>query len=304
MNAIEVEGLRKQYGPVAAIDGLDLRVEAGTTYALLGPNGAGKTTTIEVLEGLRDRDAGTVAVLGIDPAIDPVGLHRRVGVMLQEGGLPPGAKVGEVLAMFTAFHADPVDTTDLLALVGLSEARRTLVRRLSGGQRQRLSLAVALVGRPELVFLDEPTAGMDPVARRATWGIIQRLNHEGVTVVLTTHYLEEAEHLADRVGIVAHGRLLAEGTPTELVAASGKVRFTTERPVETSGLADLLGAAVATVDERSFEVDLEATPGVMATIARWAEVAGVLLTELRAGAAGLEEVFIAVTSPDQDGDAA
>ncbi len=298
MTAIEVRGLVKRYGGFTAVDGLDLHVVAGETYALLGPNGAGKTTTIEVLEGLRSRTDGEVSVLGIDPADDPVALHTRIGVMLQEGGLYPGARVGEIIRTFAAFHDDPADPDELLASVGLTEQRRTLYRRLSGGQQQRLSLAVALVGRPELVFLDEPTAGMDPVARRSTWATIERLKADGVTFVLTTHYLEEAEHLADRVGIIARGRLLAEGTPEDLVAAGGRVRLTTERPIDPAALAGAVGAAVETLGDRRYQVDTVASPATMAAVTTWAAAEGVLITELRAGSAGLEEVFIEVTGDD------
>lgn len=298
MTAIEVHGLVKRYGRFTAVDGLDLVVEAGETYALLGPNGAGKTTTVEILEGLRSRTEGEVSVLGIDPARDPAALHARVGVMLQEGGLYPGARVGEIIATFASFHSDPADPDELLAAVGLTEQRRTLYRRLSGGQQQRLSLAVALVGRPELVFLDEPTAGMDPVARRSTWTTIERLKADGVTFVLTTHYLEEAEHLADRVGIIARGRLLAEGTPEELVAAGGRIRLSTERPIDPLALASSVGADVSEVAPRRYEVDIEASPTMMAAVASWAAAEDVLLTELRAGSAGLEEVFIEVAGDD------
>lgn len=294
MSAITVSGLVKRYGRHTAVDGLDLTIEAGTTYALLGPNGAGKTTTVEILEGLRSRDAGEVSVLDIDPAHEPVRLHSRVGVMLQEGGIFPGAKVGETLELFTAIHRNVVHPRDLAMLVGIADITGTLVRRLSGGQRQRLSLAVALAGRPELVFLDEPTAGMDPAARRATWEIISDLRRDGVTVVLTTHLLDEAERLADRVGIVTHGRLRAEGTPAELVAAAGRVRFATHSP-PAAGTLDELGWAVRATGERHFEVDVDATPAVMARIAAWAETHDVLLTELRAGASGLEEAFLAIT---------
>ncbi len=274
MNAICVAGLVTRYGRGTAVDGLDLTVPAGTTYALLGPNGAGKTTTVEILEGLRTRDAGEVTVLGIDPAVDPVALHRRVGVMLQDGGIFPGAKVGETLELFCAIHGNVTRPRELAILVDLVDASDTLVRRLSGGQRQRLSLAVALAGRPQLVFAD--------------------LRRDGVTVVLTTHLLDEAERLADRVGIVAGGRLRAEGTPAELVAAAGRVRFVTATPLGAGVLGDLALTCRAT-GERHFEVDVDATPAVMATIAAWAERHDVLLTELRTGAAGLEEAFLAIT---------
>lgn len=301
MNAIEVRGLVKRYGGFTAVDGLDLTIASGETYALLGPNGAGKTTTIEILEGLRGRTDGEVTVLGIDPAVADSALHERVGVMLQEGGLYPGARVGEIIKTFASFHDDHEDTDALLAKVGLAEHVKTLFRRLSGGQQQRLSLAVALVGKPDLVFLDEPTAGMDPVARRTTWEIIEKLKASGTTVVLTTHYLEEAEHLADRVGIVQHGKLLAEGSPAELVAAAGRIRFVTGAELDLEALGSVVGAPVNEVGPGRYEVDLEATPERMAAIAGWAADRQVLLTELRAGASGLEEVFLEVAGEEAGG---
>lgn len=293
-SAIRFGSVSKTFGSVRAVESLTFAAPAGAVTVLLGPNGAGKTTTIEILEGLRGRTDGDVSVLGIDPATPDSPLHRRVGVMLQEGGLYPGARVGEIIRTFASFHADPLDPDELLGKVGLADQSKTLHRRLSGGQQQRLSLAVALVGNPDLVFLDEPTAGMDPVARRTTWGIIEDLKVAGVTVVLTTHYLEEAEHLADRVGIVRQGRLLAEGSPAELVAGAGRIRFVTDGEFDLAPLASVVGAPISRVGSGRYEVDLEATPERMSAIAAWAADQQVLLTELRAGASGLEEVFLEV----------
>src|SRR5690242_12264764 len=211
--AIEVVGLEKRYGATVAVDGISVTVETGEVFGLLGPNGAGKTTTVETLEGYREPDAGTVRVLGLDPWRDGSRLRPRVGVMLQEGGLYPGVKPLEALRLFAAYYDDPDDPERLLDLVGLREAQETMVRRLSGGQTQRLSLALALIGRPQLVFLDEPTAGMDPRARATTWQLIRDLRTSGVTVVLTTHAMDEAEHLCDRLAIVDHGRIVASGSP-------------------------------------------------------------------------------------------
>ncbi len=298
MSAIVIEQLEKRYGGFTAVDGLSLEVEVGETYALLGPNGAGKTTTIEILEGLRPRSAGSVSVLGLDPGTHKEDLHRRIGVMLQEGGLYPGARVVEMLELFASFHAEPRDVDGLLALVGLTEHRRAIYRKLSGGQKQRLSLAIALVGRPELVFLDEPTAGMDPVARRTTWEIIEALQSEGVTMVLTTHYMEEAERLADRVGIVNRGRLLAEGTPDELTAGGGELRLKATAPFDTRALGTHIGAPVRALGHAAAIVDVEASPEIIAAVAAWAAAHAVHLTEVRVGAAGLEEVFLEIAGDD------
>ncbi len=214
--AVEVAGLVKRYGGTTAVDGVSFTVPAGTVLALLGPNGAGKTTTVESCEGFRTPDAGTVRVLGLDPARDRRRLAPRVGVMLQQGGVYPGARAGEVLRLFAAFAGDPLDPAGLLDRLGLAGVARTPYRRLSGGQQRRLALALALVGRPELLFLDEPTAGLDPQARLVTWELIREQRARGVTVLLTTHGMDEAERLADQIVIVDHGRVVAAGTPREL----------------------------------------------------------------------------------------
>ncbi len=220
--AVEVSALRKSYGSTVAVDGLTFRVEPGEVFGLLGPNGAGKTSTVEILEGYRRPDGGTARVLGFDPVTDQRALAPRIGVMLQEGGLYPGIRPLEVLRLFAAFYDEAEDPERLLDAVGLRPAARTAVRRLSGGQRQRLSLALALVGRPEVVFLDEPTAGMDPHARGTTWEVIRSLREEGRTVLLTTHAMDEAEQLSDQVHVVSAGKLIASGTPDVLTDHGAK----------------------------------------------------------------------------------
>jgi ABC-2 type transport system ATP-binding protein len=222
-NAVEVDGLVKRYGETVACDGVSFVVRAGTVLALLGPNGAGKTTTVETCEGFRTPDAGTVRVLGLDPTRDHATLVPRIGVMLQSGGVYPGATPVEMLRLYAAFYPDPIRAEELLQRLGLPPYTR--YRRLSGGQQQRLSLALALVGRPEVVFLDEPTAGLDPQARHATWDLVRELRTGGATVVLTTHFMDEAEALADDVVIVDRGRVVAAGTPAELTSG-GEQRFT------------------------------------------------------------------------------
>ena len=207
-----------RYGATTAVDGLSLTVDTGTITAVLGPNGAGKTTTLETCEGYRKVQAGTVRVLGLDPRRDRRALMPRIGVMLQDGGAWSGVRAGEMLHHVARLHAHPIDPDALVARMGLEDCGRTTYRRLSGGQKQRLGLALAVIGRPELLFVDEPTAGMDPHARRTTWDLLRELRESGVTVVLTTHPLDEAEKLADVVHIVDRGRAVASGTPAELTA--------------------------------------------------------------------------------------
>jgi ABC-2 type transport system ATP-binding protein len=298
-NAIEIEGLTKRYGPLTAVDALDLSVAAGETFALLGPNGAGKTTTVECLEGYRVPDAGQVRVLGMDPRRDARRLRPRIGLMLQEGGVYPLAHPAEVLRLFAAFHRDPLDPDDLLERVGLDGARRTRFRDLSGGQKQRLSLALALVGRPEVVFLDEPTAGMDPAGRRDTWEQIRELRAEGVTVVLTTHLLDEAEELADRVAIVDRGTLVALGTPDELTHGDrSEVAFSARPQLEVADLAAALGAPVDEIRPGRYRVRAENSPALVARLAGWLELHDVRLGELQAGKHRLEDVFLRLTTEE------
>lgn len=216
---VQVQALVKRYGTKTAVDGLDLVATAGIT-AVLGPNGAGKTTTVETCEGYRKPDSGTVRVLGLDPARQSGELHSRIGVMLQSGGVYSGARADEMLRHVAKLHAHPLDVDALIERLGLEGCGRTTYRRLSGGQQQRLALAMAVVGRPELVFLDEPTAGLDPQARRATWDLVRDLRSDGVSVILTTHYMDEAEQLADDVAIIDAGRVVAQGSPRSCAAAA------------------------------------------------------------------------------------
>ena len=294
--AITIDRLEKRYGELTAVDGVSLEVARGETYALLGPNGAGKTTTVEILEGLRRPTGGTVSVLGLDPTVDRSALQPLIGVMLQEGGAYPGARARELLTLLAAFFDDPRSPDELLDQVGLTDQAHTLYRRLSGGEKQRLSLAMALVGKPQLVFLDEPTAGLDPGGRRATWQTIERLKADGVTILLTTHFMDEAEHLADRVGIIHRGRLVAEGPPADLVHGTGGLSFLADPGLPVEQLADRLRAPVRAASPGRYVVDLqEPTPDQVAALTAWLAEHNSLLRELRLGAAGLEEVFLALT---------
>jgi ABC-2 type transport system ATP-binding protein len=220
MHAIEVSGLRKAYGSLEAVRGVDFAIEEGEVFGLLGPNGAGKTTTVEILEGYRQRDAGEVRVLGSDPERPAPDFRERIGVVLQQSQLWPNLTVRETHAMFAGYYRAPRDVDEVIALVGLQEKANARVKSLSGGQKRRLDLGVALVGDPDLVFLDEPTTGFDPAARRAAWEMIRSLRSLGKTVLLTTHYLDEAEQLADRVAVLREGRIVRIGTPADLTTTN------------------------------------------------------------------------------------
>ena len=293
--AIEIEHLTKRYNRHAAVDDLSLTVAAGESYALLGPNGAGKTTTVEILEGLRERTDGSVRVLGFDPEKNHRAMHRHVGVMLQEGGISPATRPLEALRLFASFHDDPRDLDELVDLTGLSGVLATPYRRLSGGEKQRLSLALALVGNPRVLFLDEPTAGMDPVARRTTWALVEKLHDEGATTLLTTHYMDEAERLSDRIGIINNGRLVAEGTPSDLIQRSGTVSLLARPGLPTEAFP----LPTREIAPGQYVVDVEdVTPGDLATLVGHLAERNVLLRELRVGAIGLEDVFLELTAED------
>ena len=297
--AVEIRGLVKKYGPALAVAGLSMRAERGQVTAVLGPNGAGKTTTVEICEGYRRPDEGTVRTLGLDPVRDAKALRPRVGVMLQSGGIPTTARAGDYLKVIASFYASPLKPAMLLDRLGLTESARTPFRRLSGGQQQRLSLAAAIIGRPEMVFLDEPTAGLDPQARHATWDLIAGLKSSGATVILTTHYLEEAERLADRVVIIDHGALVAEGTLAELTGTEGQLRFAAEPTLDTSGLLAALpsGCMVKESPAGQYVIELPARvdPQVLATVTAWCAEQGVLARNLRIESRTLEDVFLEIT---------
>jgi len=298
--AVEVVDLVKNYGATRAVDGLSLSVRAGSVLALLGPNGAGKTTTIEICEGFRRPDAGVVRVLGRDPSADAAAVRPRVGVMLQDGvGGYRDAKAIELLRLFAGYAVDPLPVDELLARVGLEAVAGTPVKRLSGGQQQRLSLALALVGRPELVFLDEPTAGMDPQARRGTWELIRSLRGAGVTVVLTTHFLDEAEELADDVVVVDSGRVVAAGSPAELTraGAEGQIRFRATPGLRLGSLLGALplGTTVSEDEPGRYLVSGDVTPQLLATLTAWCAAQGVLAEHLSVERRSLEDVFLELT---------
>lgn len=292
--AIRVDHLSKRYGSHQVVDDLSFSVLPGEIFALLGPNGAGKSTTVEILEGYRASDGGTVQVLGLDPIAQGSQLKQRIGVMLQDGGLYLTMTPREALHLFARFYPHPNDPEETLALVGLEDAASTRYRRLSGGEKQRLSLALALIGRPELVFLDEATAGMDPQARRLTWNMIRSLRDSGVTVLFTTHYLEEAERLADRVAIIDEGHLITIGTPSDLAGVeTGGVRLRAAAPIDLDLLRSLPSAAGVRHDgDGLFELETRDAPQLLVEVATRLRDSGIPILELRVGSGSLEELFL------------
>ncbi|OEU88428.1 ABC transporter [Streptomyces abyssalis] len=300
--ALEVAGLVKRYGSRTAVDGLDLSVPHGTVTAVLGPNGAGKTTTVETCEGYRRPDAGTVRVLGLDPVAQASRLRPRIGVMLQSGGVYSGARAEEMLAHMAGLYANPLPVDSLVGTLGLESCGRTPYRRLSGGQQQRLSLAMAVVGRPELVFLDEPTAGLDPQARRATWELVRALRSDGVTVVLTTHHMDEAEELADDVVIIDDGRIVAGGSPDELCrgGAENSLRFTGRPGLDLASLLKALpdNSAAAELVPGGYRVTGTVDPQLLATVTSWCAQNGVMPDRISVERRTLEDVFLELTGKE------
>jgi ABC-2 type transport system ATP-binding protein len=297
--AVEISGLVKQYGRRPAVAGLSLTAGRARVTAILGPNGAGKTTTIETCEGYRRADGGTVRVLGLDPVRDARALRPRVGVMLQSGGIPTAARAAEWLGVQARFYAQPADPAALLARLGLEGCGRTPYRRLSGGQQQRLALAAAVIGRPELVFLDEPTAGLDPQARHATWDLIEALRAAGTAVILATHYMEEAERLADHIVIVDHGQVVAAGSPRELCGSAGQLRFSAEPGLDVDARVAALPAGSAAKESPAghymVEVQGGVDPRLVAAVTAWCAERGILAQSLRIESRTLEDVFLELT---------
>jgi ABC-2 type transport system ATP-binding protein len=295
--AIQVDGLTKRYGRRTVVDDLSLEVRGGEVVALLGPNGAGKTTTVEIIEGYRSADAGSVRVLGLDPARAGRAHRASVGLMLQEGGIDQRARPAESLRQYAAFHADPLDPDALLDELGLRTVASTTFRRLSGGERQRLGFALALVGRPEVLVLDEPTAGMDPEARAVVRARIAAEREAGTAILVTSHELSDVERLADRIAILVAGRIVAAGTADELTSGlRPRLRFRLDAPLDGPALISLstaLGADVRASDSARYEVDrAEPTPTLIAALAAWCEGAGRLILESRTVGGTLEDAYL------------
>lgn len=321
--AVEVDALVVRYGDLTAVDGVSFRAAAGEIVAVLGPNGAGKTSTVETLEGYRRPHAGAVRVLGLDPVADHRRLVPRIGVMLQGGGVANQMRVGEAVRLHAAYYPTPLDPAELIDLVGLGGRERSTWRSLSGGEQQRLSLALALVGQPEVVFLDEPTAGVDPAGRVAVRQLIAELGRQGVCVVLTTHDLADAEQVADRVVVLDGGQVLADGTLAELTTAP-RASFTfslapvtgaggtaaVDAGLDTAALGAVLGAEVTPMGATAnagpgggrYEVGCEPRPDTVAALTSWLAAHDHALVDLQAGRRSLEEVFLGLTSDASDAD--
>jgi len=296
MPAIRVRDLRKSYDAVEAVRGVDFDVEKGEVFGFLGPNGAGKTTIVEILEGYRRRSSGDVTVLGHDPAKGERALRQRIGIVLQETGVERFLKVAEVLELYCGYYPRPRPVEELLALTGLEAKRNEVVKELSGGQRRRLDLALGLAGDPELVFLDEPTTGFDPTARRDAWEIIRNLRSLGKTIFLTTHYMDEAQNLADRVAVIAAGRIVAEGPPDQLAGrdSATEIRFVPPAGVAFPDIA--LPDVGVTIDDRGVLVRTEDPTPVLHALTGWALEHGVVLEGLTVTRPSLEDVYLGLTA--------
>ena len=303
--AVTARGLRKAFGDVVAVDGIDLEVRAGTCLGVLGPNGAGKTTTIEILEGLTRPDAGEVHILGMDWAAEPDGIRHAIGVQLQQTEFQEKLSTRETLRLFRSFYREGEDVDRVLALVGLEEKRDAHVVKLSGGQKQRLAIGCALINRPRILFLDEPTTGLDPQARRRVWEIVEEFKAGGGTVLLTTHYMEEAERLADDLLIVDHGKTIATGTPPSIIASLGAESIIAFAPARNSDdvtpeldeaeLADLPGVVSVRQDGTFVTLSVTATQDAIAGLFAHLGARGVSLEDLRTHRPTLEDVFVSMT---------
>ncbi len=292
MDAIEVQGLTKTYGGVAVVDGISMSIGQGEVFSLLGPNGAGKTTTVEMLEGHRRPDGGTISVLGFDPRRRERAFRERIGVVLQEAGFDDEFTVRELVRYFHALYAHPLDVDEVIDLVGLDEKHSAKVKTLSGGQRRRLDLALGLIGDPDVLFLDEPTVGFDPAARRQAWSVIEQLKARGTTILLTTHYLDEAEHLADRVAVIVAGRLVAVGPPAELAAGRTGATVSFRLPPATT-VDELPGLGARPVaDGAGWRLATEHPSAVVHALTGWAIDRGTELPALEVRRPSLEDAYL------------
>ncbi|WP_134322878.1 ABC transporter ATP-binding protein [Cumulibacter soli] len=298
---VRVANLRKVYGTKVAVDGVSFDVQPGEIFGVLGPNGAGKTTTVETLAGLRTQDSGDVRVLGYDPQREPAQVREVLGVQLQESQLPKKLRVAEALQLYAAFYADPEDPEVLLSMLGLQDKRDTAYDDLSGGQKQRLSIALALIGRPKVAILDELTTGLDPQARRETWAMVERVRDSGVSIILVTHFMDEAERLCDRLIVIDSGRVIAEGSPADLASGGGRRSFRMQLPTgalsDLSILTDISAVSDAHWVGESIEVSGQdaALPEVIGALYE----RGIIPDEVHTGARSLEEAFVALVTGEE-----
>ncbi len=292
--AIDVRGLRKSYPDVEAVRGIDLQVRTGEVFALLGPNGAGKTTTVEILEGHRDRTAGEVSILGHDPGRRERAFKQRIGIVLQTAGVEPYLTVEEAIDLYRGYYPTPRPLDELVQVVGLEEKRASLVRKLSGGQQRRLDVAIGLAGDPDLLFLDEPTTGFDPSARRNAWNMIKSLQSLGKTVFLTTHYLDEAQYLADRVAIIVAGRIVAEGAPADLVRGDETTAITFRLPPGDRELPEAVRDDIR-VEEGQVTIETPQPTQALYHLTAWAKEQAIELEGLTVTRTSLEDVYLKLT---------
>jgi ABC-2 type transport system ATP-binding protein len=295
--AIDVRGLRKSYGDLEAVKGIDLTVDQGEVFALLGPNGAGKTTTVEILEGFRDRTAGEVGVLGFDPAKREIALRSQIGIVLQSTGIDPYLTVAETVELYRGYYPHPRALDEVITLVGLDDKRDARVNKLSGGQQRRLDVAIALAGDPTLLFLDEPTTGFDPSARRNAWEIVKNLTALGKTVFLTTHFMDEAQYLASRVAVMSSGEIVAEGPPTTLIGRASGATVVSFRLPEGASAVPNLGHTTTT--DGSYEIRTEDPTRTLHELTGWALDRGLELEALEAHRPSLEDVYLELTKADE-----
>jgi ABC-2 type transport system ATP-binding protein len=299
--AIEVQGLTKQYAGTTVVRDVSFMVAHGEIFGIIGPNGAGKSTTVECIEGLRKPDAGHISVLGLDPVRDRNELRERLGVQLQEADLPERLRVGEALRLYSSFYAAPADWRALMETLGLTDKQKTQFSKLSGGQRQRLSIALALAGRPEVVVLDELTTGLDPQARRDTWDLIEGVRDRGTTIVLVTHFMEEAERLCDRIAVFDSGRIVALDTPAALASgadAGQRIRFRPDWPLDEAELLAL--PEVRSVQRRGDQVTVTGTGAMLNAVTTLLARRGIVARQLRVDRASLEDAFVALTGRHHD----
>ncbi|WP_251152918.1 ABC transporter ATP-binding protein [Cellulosimicrobium sp. Marseille-Q4280] len=296
MTALDVRNLHKRYGEHVAVDDVSFTVEEGEIFGIIGPNGAGKTTTVESIAGLRTPDSGSISVLGLDPVTDRAEVRERLGVQLQESSFPDAITVAEALDLYSSFYRDPADWRELMELLGLTAKRRTRYKALSGGQKQRLSIALALVGNPEVAILDELTTGLDPQARRDTWSLVERVRDTGVTILLVTHFMDEAERLSDRIAVIDGGRVAAVDTPAGLIARSSavqQIRFRPSRPLDESVLTGLPEVSDVEIVEGRWLVT--GTGQLLTSVAGALARAQVVAEDLRVDQRTLDDAFVAFT---------
>jgi ABC-2 type transport system ATP-binding protein len=300
-HVISVQHLVKRYGDFVAVDDVSFSIKEGEIFGIIGPNGAGKTTAVECISGLRTPDSGSISIYGLSPHKDRNKIREFLGVQLQESSMPPRLKVGEAVKLFASFYPDPVDPDGLLETLGISQVKNSIFKKLSGGQKQRLSIALALVGNPKIAILDELTSGLDPEARRETWALIESIRDRGVTVILVTHFMDEAERLCDRLALINHGRLAVLDTPEAIAALAGgsRVRFVPSQPVDDKTLYALSG--VAEVERKERYITVTGTGDLAASVINSLAKIGVHVSEIEARGGNLDDAFVKLTRDDASG---